>query len=153
MSKYKLPETKEMIHILEIFLEDRPDIEKLDSAESASHTARYCNDAGDIVAHCHFDWTLAAGLGAALSRIPSGAAEEMAADKELTKTASDNLYEFMNMFSSMYMNDDTDHLKLTEVVETGGDAATLGDGSLKSHYSIDLGNYGKGTLVFEAAAS
>jgi len=66
-------------------------------------------------------------------------------DKELSEMAADNLYEVMNILSSLLMSDSTSHLKLSKV-ELGADARITGES--EEAYSLDLGAYGKGELVF-----
>ena len=110
-----------------------------------SHTAIYIDSAGEKVATCAVALPTAAALGCSLSMIPPGGAECMVEDKELSGMAVDNLYEVMNILSSLLMSDSTAHLKLSKV-ELGGDARIEGEG--EGVFILDLGAYGKGELVF-----
>ena len=69
----------------------------------------------------------------------------MVEDNELSAMATDNLYEVMNILSSLLMNDKSEHLKLSKV-ELGSDARIEGGG--EQAFSLDMGAYGKGELVF-----
>lgn len=114
-------------------------------ASSISHTAVYIDDSDQKVATCACSLPTAAALGCALSMIPPGGAEGMVEDKELSGMAVDNLYEVMNILSSLLMSDSTQHLRLS-AVEQGGEARLDGEG--EEAYVLDLGAYGSGELIF-----
>lgn len=116
-------------------------------ASSMSHTAMYVDDEGKEVATCRCALPTAAALGCALSMIPPGGAEAMVEDNELSQMATDNLYEVMNMFSSLLMDDKSSHLKLVSV-DASNDESIQGS---SFEFDIDLGNYGQGQLMFNVA--
>lgn len=115
-----------------------------------SHTAIYVNDDGEAVASCVCDLATAASLGCALSMIQPGGAEAMVEDKALSQNATDNLYEVMNIFSSLMMDDKSLHLKLNEV-----SAANDSDASTEAWevcgFTVDMGKYGEGQLEFRVS--
>lgn len=145
--KYKKPEAAQFTDMLQMFV--GPTATAKDAASVASsdfsHTAVYINQDGDPVATCAVALPTAAALGCSLSMIPPGGAECMVEDNELSGMATDNLYEVMNILSSLLMCNNTSHLKLA-TVELGSDARI--DGAEEEAYSLDLGAYGKGELVF-----
>ncbi len=111
------------------------------------HVALFLNREDEFVASCSCTLPTAASLGCALSMIPPGGAEAMAEDGALTDTARENFYEMMNICSSLLMNDKTAHLRLVEVVVDAG-KRLQDEGSVEIAFDIDLGKYGKGSLVF-----
>lgn len=148
MANYKKPDAAELTSMLKMVVGDdckgKDDSATMD-AGAISFFANYINGDGDLVAWCAVELPTAANLGAALSMIPPGGAEAMVEDKELTPMARDNLYEVMNILSSLLMDDRTPHLKLSTMDE--GAPPTL-DGGDQSSYALELGKYGSGTLFF-----
>lgn len=144
---YKKPEKAQFTDMLQMFV--GPACAAADASAVASsdfsHTAIYINDEGETVATCSVALPTAAALGCSLSMIPPGGAEGMVEDKELSEMAAENLYEVMNILSSLLMSDSTSHLKLKEVVPDG-DAKIAGEA--EEAYTLELGAYGKGELVF-----
>ncbi|MEE9335649.1 MAG: hypothetical protein V3U65_16280 [Granulosicoccaceae bacterium] len=110
--------------------------------------AQFVDDGGALVACCYCDLPTAAALGCALSMIPPGGAEAMVEDGEISSTAAENLYEVMNILSSLFMSNTTPHLKLSEVVNETFEPLEAAN---SSSFNIDLGKYGNGKLLFEAA--
>ena len=146
---FKKPDASELIKMMNMILGDDSNAVISDefNADSANFTAVYVNDLGDRVATCRLALPTAAALGCALSMIPPGAAEAMVEDNELTQTATENLYEVMNIFSSLLMDDKSSHLKLVEVT-AANDASMEGSAC---EFTIELGKYGKGHLLFNLA--
>jgi len=144
---YKKPDASQFTDMLQMFV--GPAAEAQDAAAAASsdfsHTAIYINNEGEKVATCSVALPTAAALGCSLSMIPPGGAEGMVEDAELSDMATDNLYEVMNILSSLLMSDSTAHLKLS-AVEKGTDARM--EGEAEEAYTLDLGAYGKGEVVF-----
>ncbi|MFK7964379.1 MAG: hypothetical protein AB8C46_10500 [Burkholderiaceae bacterium] len=151
MAKFRSPDIASFLSMTEMFMEERPSIEKDSSfkLDDASHIAVFQDDDGKDVALCYCDWPLAAGLGAALTMIPAAAAEDMASDKELSDLARDNLYEVMNMFSSLFMDNDSAHLKLVEVFPNGTKDVPAIDGDLQTAtFKLDPSPYSPGLIGF-----
>jgi len=144
---YQKPDAKQFSDMLQMFVGPAAVASDAGAAASSefSHTAIYINGDGDVVATCAVGLPTAAALGCSLSMIPPGGAECMVEDNELSDMATDNLYEVMNILSSLLMSDKTAHLKLQKV-EPGADARISGEG--ENAYSLDLGAYGKGEVVF-----
>jgi len=145
--KYKKPDAKQFTDMLQMFV--GPAATAADAAATSasefSHTAVYIDRDGEIVATCAVPLATAAALGCSLSMIPAGGAEGMVEDKELSAMATDNLYEVMNILSSLLMSDKTSHLKLARVVPSA-DERIAGEG--EAAYTLNLGAYGKGEMVF-----
>ncbi|MGQ7847987.1 hypothetical protein ACUNV4_26060 [Granulosicoccus sp. 3-233] len=116
-------------------------------AAGLDHVAIFLNREDELVASCSCNLSTAAALGCALSMIPPGGAEVMVEDGALSDTASENFYEMMNICSSLLMNDKSAHLRLVEVVVDAG-RRMLTDGNAEVAFDVELGKYGKGSLVF-----
>lgn len=150
MPAYKLPNPNELNESLEMILGEAAAITPCDtlSANSASHAAEFINRQNEVVAYCLCDLPLAAGLGAALSMVPPAAAEDMVGEGKLTEMAAANLYEVMNIFSALYMDDSTAHLKLTTVTAANDASMGLEGTTQEVSFELDTGRYGKGKLRF-----
>ncbi len=108
-------------------------------------------DAEDkVVALASCNMAAAASLGCSLTMIPPGGAEAMVEDGELTKNATDNLYEVMNVLSSLFMDDASAHLKLVRV--DVGDAPAIDVAKTETTtMGVELGRYGKLEIDFVAS--
>lgn len=146
---YKKPDDSQMTDMLKMFVGPAAKAKAAASGntDSLSFTALYIDGEGKTVATCCCDLPTAAALGASLSMIPMGGVEGMIEDKELSAMATDNLYEVMNILSSLLMSDATGHLKLS-TVESDAGKRFAEDGSEEAAYTLDLGNYGPGELIF-----
>ncbi len=148
---YKLPEENGLKEMLDMIIGDDAALTPADpcAAEDLSFFARYVDPDGALVAACVADFPSAVALGASLSMIGAGGIDDMLADKKLSETANDNFYEVMNMFSSLFMDDATSHLKLTTVDDA---SEALGEISLpdceRRDYSVEAGRYGSGNVAF-----
>lgn len=145
-TNFQKPEVTQLVEMMDMMLgaSTKATISDSFDASTANYTAVYVNKEGNTVATCRVALPTAAALGCALSMIPPGAAESMVEDKELTQTATENLYEVMNMFSSLLMNDKSSHLKLVGV-SAANDDSFEGDAC---EFTIDMGKYGSGQLLF-----
>ena len=149
---YISPELNNLRGMLEMIVGPSAGAKGADNSDGLeiSHTAVYIDKDDTPVASCSCDMKTAAALGCSLSMIPPAGAEGMIDDGELSANANDNLYEVMNMFSSLLMNDKSSHLKLAKV-DPGSDSAVAGETVKEVCFSLELGAYGSGTIVFNAA--
>lgn len=148
---YAHPELNALLKMLEMIIgpdAGASDAEGLEHAQ-ISHTAIYVDKDNTPVASCSCDLKTAAALGCSLSMIPPGGAEAMVEDGELTNNATDNLYEVMNIFSSLLMSDRSSHLKLS-TLNVGAETPVAGESIKDVCFNLDLGNYGVGTIMFNA---
>lgn len=149
MPKFKLPTDDEIKAIIEMI------------AQSCTVTpgnqgdykfaAQFVDDDGNLAGVCLSDFPASAAMGSALSMIPPAAAEEMCNDNELTEMADANLYEIMNMFSTLFMSDRTPHLKLTVVkpIDEAEFVAASSDFESSDH-AVTVGGYAEGQVSFRA---
>lgn len=154
MPNYNLPTASQLNETLDMIVGNEVSVKEEGSLDlkGASHFAVYVNKQDETVAYAMCDLPIAAALGAALSMVPPGAAEDMVAEKQLTDAATANLYEVMNIFSALYMDDGTDHLRLTQVKGANDPSFEALSDTKSTTYSIDVGRYGKGMVHFISAA-
>lgn len=146
---YQKPEASKLTEMLSMILGGDA-VAKVAAAfagPAPEYVATYVNRDDEVVATCACALPTAASLGCALSMIPPGGAKGMVEDNEVSKMATDNFYEVMNIFSSLLMSDKSAHLKLAEV--TRDSARQLkADGGEEVIFTMKLGAYGEGELVF-----
>lgn len=148
---YKLPQEEQLKEMLEMFVGEDAHTNTIDDAdvEEYSFFARYVNPDGGLAAACLADFPAAVALGSSLSMIGAGGIEDMLADKSLSDTANENFYEVMNMFSSLFMDNTTAHLKLTTVDKTEEGLGEIGISDCqRQDYSVSAGRYGDGKVSF-----
>ncbi|MEM6708450.1 MAG: hypothetical protein AAF648_06665 [Pseudomonadota bacterium] len=147
MPTFKLPTEDALAKILEMVAPNSSAASTAADAGSLVYAAEFEDDEGQLVSLCLADIAAAAGLGCALSMIPPGGAEDMRSEG-LSEIAEANLYEVMNMLSTVYMTESTPHLKLTKLVKIEDCPAANEDRFEVGDWSLDLGAYGTGTLSF-----
>ncbi len=146
---YIVPSSEALASNLTMVLGEEPTIRESSLLpENADFIAIYLNEQSDPVAACYCDWPIACGLGSALSLVPPAIAEEMVREHELSEIAEANLYEVMNIFSSMFMNDETPHLRLTSVEGTGGNTTNIANAQVSASFEVDAGRYPGGHITF-----
>ena len=123
-----------------------------DKTGSGNLIAIYIDDADKPVAAVLCDIPFAAYAGCALSMLPAGAAKDAIKTKKLEQTMLDNLYEVMNIVSTMLMDERTPHLKLgtlyPDLSKLPADAKALLAAVAKNHadFIVTVPRYGAGTL-------
>jgi len=114
----------------------------------------FIDDDNVPVAACVCDIEFAAFSGCSLTMLPPGAAEDAVMDKKLEPGMLDNFHEVMNIFSRLFMNDKTPHLRLDkcygldEAPEAFLDMAN--NSTDRSEMEIEVPRYGKGNISFVA---
>ncbi|MFK8031501.1 MAG: hypothetical protein AB8G18_14790 [Gammaproteobacteria bacterium] len=149
MAKYRIPSARSLTSMVEMFIPNASEATELEATDDSklTHVALYYDKEGELAGLCCCDLPMAAGLGAALSMIPPATAQDMVKEGTLTDMADSNLYEVMNMFSSLFMDDNSAHLKLTEVLPY--DDNLQKESELQSiSFVLQAGGYGEGNIVF-----
>lgn len=147
--KYQKPEARRMAGMLEMIAGDDLVVKDADAFDEStrSHQAIFVDPDGTTVATCDCDMKTAVALGCSLSMIPVAGMEAMLEENSLSPAANGNLYEVMNIFSSLFLTDGTPHLKLTTVsAESFTDVS--GEPVHETNFSVDLGKYGGGLVRF-----
>ena len=151
-ANYKLPDPKSMLGSLEMIFGSEPEVEVVEAQPDPCYYATYIDADEQVVAVATCDLQSSAGLGCALSLIPPAGAEDMVASSELTAIAEENLFEVMNIFSSLFMDDKTPHLKLAELKKADADLASHAESMEHINLSIDSGKYQPGLISFARPA-
>ena len=132
-------------------------IEVSDGEEVASdgaYIANYVSEEG-TVAVCIADLSLVCFAGAALMQIPPAVAKESISDKDPTNVMIDCFYEVTNILSRVFMDEKSDHLKLTTLSKPGDDVSfmsAINDEAETVSFNVEIPGYGTGGLTYKIAA-
>ena len=152
MTQFVTPKADEVVNLLGMILGDGLEISESEAIDlSNKHTATFLDDNDELVAVCCCDVPFVAYSGAALSMIPSAAADEMIKDQELTEAISDNFYEVMNICSKLLMSDTSAHLRLDKTLtptEAAEAVASLESAEVKKSFELNIPDYGAGSIAF-----
>ncbi len=114
--RFQLPDGQALKATLAMIYGEEPEVsEQLHEDVTSTHVATYVDADNNHAAYCFCDMSAAASLACALSLVPVPTAQDMIDQAALSEIAQENLYEVMNIFSSLFMNDDSDHLRLATV--------------------------------------
>ena len=148
-----LPNTEDIYEMLNLFFGDDMSAEYRDEPVDVAdkYAAIYVDSEGEPGAICYVDAAFAAYAGGAMTMMPPGPVQEAAANNDLSQMMTENLYEVMNIWTRLVINDETRHLKLTEVKKTEEIKeivdALLATGN-RGDYNISIPKYGVGTMSF-----
>ena len=146
-----VPGEETLSNSLQMIFGEEPDLLVVNpDALVPSHVASYVDSESNVVACCLCDIAAASSLACALSLIPIPISKEMISQKTLTEIANDNLYEVMNIFSSLFMNDTTDHLRLRSVNPDVVAGAAHFEGMESIAFQIAGTKYPGGQIAFRA---
>lgn len=118
---------------------------------SGNLVATFVSNDGKVVAAAACDVPFAANAGCALSIMPAAVAKDTIKTKKLEQTMLDNLYEVMNILSTLLMNEHTPHLKLAtlypDLSTLPADAkAMMGAAKGRVDFNVSVPRYGNGLL-------
>ncbi|MFK7843805.1 MAG: hypothetical protein AB8G77_00785 [Rhodothermales bacterium] len=148
-----LPNKEDIYEMLNLFFGDNMSAKyKTEPVDVAGkYAAIYVDSEGEPGAICYVDVPFAAYAGGAMTMMPPGPVQEAAASNDLSEMMVQNLYEIMNICTRLIINDDTRHLKLTEVRKTE-EITEIVDVLLaagnRGDYEINIPKYGVGTMSF-----
>ena len=152
---YALPNAAEMVKTFDMLFGGNVPVtpgKPLDSKPGSGNLiAIYVDDDDKPVVAAICDIPFAANASSALSMLPVSAAKDAIKTKKLEQTMLDNLYEVMNIISTMLMNEHTPHLKLATLYPDLGkipaDAKAM-LGAVKGHvdFNVSVPRYGNGSL-------
>ncbi|CDH47141.1 MAG: hypothetical protein IPL59_26270 [Candidatus Competibacteraceae bacterium] len=155
-TRYALPNAAAMTQMFDMLFGGKVPVmpgKRLDTkAGSGNLVAIFVADDGNPVAAAICDLAFAANGGAALSMLPVSAAKDAIKAKKLEQTMFDNLYEIMNVVSTLLMNEHTPHLKLTTLYPDPGklpaDAKALLSAATAGHadFNVNVLRYGSGGM-------
>ena len=156
MALAALPPTKDIKEVLEGLLGRTVDLRECEpwtpTPGTAMIAAEFHDDVDRLAATAVVDLPLGIFLGAAVGLLPPGGAQDMAADGELTAMLADNLYEVLNVTSSVFNRPGVPHVRLTQVHGPGDPAPREIVGWLSTpvgrlDLAVDVSGYGSGVLV------
>lgn len=157
-SLHPIPEETDVKPIVAMLYGDDAEVATSDivmADDEKSMLAVFLSDDDRPVTACVFDWDFAAFSGSALTRIPPGGAEDAAKDGDFSKMMIDNVREFMNICSRLFMTDESPHLRLGLVYAKPEDQpddvkAMAANCAAEAGFQISIPNYGSGRLSFIA---
>lgn len=126
----------------------------IDANTQGAIVGAFIDDDDRPVAACIADIEFAAFAGCSMTMLPPGAAEDAVKDKKLEPMMLDNFSEVMNIFSRLFMNDKTPHLRLQKCYAASeapeAFVAIANNAEDRSSMEIDIPRYGKGNVSFAA---
>jgi hypothetical protein len=153
---YVLPNAAALVETLEMLFGGKGPItpgKRLDPKPGSGYpVANYINDTGKTVAAVYCDLEFAAYAGSALSMLPAAAAKEAIKKRQLEPAMLENLYEVMNILSTLLMNEHTPHLKLDALHPDPGKIPADAKGLLskpagRADFTVNVPRYGSGNLA------
>ncbi|WP_040157749.1 hypothetical protein [Mobilicoccus massiliensis] len=122
------------------------------TARRACCVGTYMDGHGETRALVAADLELSARAGAALGLVPATGAATAIENKELPAALYDNFYEVLNIFSSLFFDDETGaNLKLKTVYQPGmilprAEAMQIRGLGSREDFTLDVDGYGTGSL-------
>ncbi|XOV83179.1 MAG: hypothetical protein ACFHXK_20295 [bacterium] len=147
--RFVMPDEKSLAACLTMIYGEEPELHVIKpEILQPDYIANYIDAADKRVAQCISDMSATVSLACALSLIPIPTAQEMIQTKTLTPIAEENFHEVMNIFSSLFMNDKTDHLTLHQIHRDKEGAKGQLAGNQSIGYEIAGVKYPQGRLLF-----
>lgn len=120
------------------------------------YVAVYTTDQLTLGSIVVLDLNAAGNLGGAIGLLPAGGIKDAIADKSLPASAVDNLYEILNVASSLFNADGSPHLKLYQLYEPGDPipadvAVTIPSPGRRLDLLVSIPGYGAGRIGLIAA--
>lgn len=148
-----LPDTESVYEMLNLLLGDDMTVEyrKMPVPTDKGYAAIYVNKENEPKAICVCDIAFAAFSGGAMTMMPPNSCKDAVDDEELSEMLVQNLYEVMNICTRLVIDDETPHLRLTELkpaAEVQDIIETLLAEDNRGDYIIDIPKYGKGLMTF-----
>ena len=151
MNDNPLPDAQHVATLLTSLLGDKVTAKARKEAldlESAGVKASYIDGNGAPKKILFCDLPFANGMGAALTRIPSGAVTDANKAGEVPENIYENLYEVLNICVNLFPTDPETHVVLGEVYKPERNSEELLDNSMESvvSFDVEVPRYGAGVL-------
>ena len=148
--------TNKVSYILDVLYECEAlakQLEEPSDIEGPQVYASYKNLEGELEFAIACDVKLASSLGAALTRIPAGAARDAAESGEIPDNISENLYEVLNICSTIFADFDGQRILLDKVFLPNQEVDPGFSGKLESteclmQMDYELERYDSGKMSF-----
>ncbi len=155
MSSYSLAPSKELTRLLEMMLGTGVSAKSADAPikpDSPQVVGVYAADDGSIVSLCVVDLTLANYIGAALSMIPPGAAQDNAKAGNLPDNAFSNLQEILNVCVNLTKVSDATRVSFRNAIRPGEQIpddvnAVLSSSENRVDVEVEIDRYGAGLMA------
>ena len=143
---FVMPDTDSVTAMCAMLFGEGSAVTPIDAPADTAFVGRMVCDDNIGVASCYCDMDFAAYSSSALSMMNADIANEFIEAGALSEEARGNLYEVMNVFSSLYMDDKSDHLRLLSLEQ--GDFWVIPFPTEITHVSITVPGFGSGTFSF-----
>lgn len=155
MAAFELPSIEKLQTIIGGLVMGGVTAEPCDPSEISDRTVKaiYETDSCQSAALCCCDIPLSNFLGASLSMIPAGQANEYANSGALPENIKDNLTEVLNVAANLFITPESKRLKLKEVLGPGDSFDEVLAGMIKSPaaqscVTVNVCRYGSGRMSF-----
>ena len=147
-----LPDESSILEMLSLMYGDNMTVTATSELNyNNTYAAVYVNADGETGAVCVCDIPFAAYSSGALTMMPPDAVKEVVSSQDLSEMHLANLYEVMNICTRLVISDNTEHLKLTEVLpisEANEHIEAVQPAGLRKDFEVSIPRYGSGTLSF-----
>jgi hypothetical protein len=118
--------------------------------------AEFINDASRLTAVAVGDLSFAGFVGAAIGLLPAGGVHDMIAEGRLSSMVVDNIYEVLNVTSSLFNTEGQPHVRIGTMHGPGGPLpgdlpAVVRRLTERIDVTVDVAGYGQGRLAFVLA--
>lgn len=155
MAAFELPSAEKLQTIIGGLVMGGITAESCDPSEISDRTIKaiYETETGQGVALCCCDMPLSNFLGASLSMIPAGQANEYANSGALPENIRDNLTEVLNVAANLFITPESKRLKLKEVLGPGEShdealATMIKSPAAQCCFNVNVNKYGSGRMSF-----
>ena len=161
MMTSELPNTKEVRDLLNDLLGRDVEVQVSDAWApqplDMAACAEFVDDQLRLRSVAMLDLPLAVFIGASIGLIPAGGAKDMVAERDPSQMVLDNLYEVLNVLTSVFNTGDNPHVKITTMHGPGtafpGDVSDVVRRLVgRLDLVIDIDGYGKGRLALVVAS-
>ncbi len=150
MTAHLMPRAEDVKNTFVTLFGDGVEVADHDGEADSTHLAVFIDDDDAPVTAIAVDLPFTAYLGAALTMIPKGGADDAIAEGEVSEMMVANVQEIMNICSRWFMDNSTPHLRLDSVypVKTVPESAMdLYDGGDQVSFTVHIPEYGAGTIT------
>jgi hypothetical protein len=155
-----LPHPKEVRDLLNDLLGRDVEVQVIDAWApqplDMAAAAEFVDDHLQLQSVAMLDLPLSVFIGASIGLVPAGGAKDMVAERDPSQMVIDNLYEVLNILTSLFNTTENPHVKITTMHAPGAafpaDVAQILRRLVgRLDLSVDIDGYGKGRLALVVA--